>query len=93
MKRRSTNNSGSPNNTKKLGTFLFDYVRNSTPTIGLRKLKLLGAYGSIAKGDSAVVVSWGKGSSLRSWHLSQLIHEIRKIAVRLEQFVLPCFTK
>lgn len=45
----------------------------------LRLLKSVGHKYCIVKGDSRIVICWGKDEKCRSWRLFHFIHEIRDL--------------
>lgn len=52
--------------------------------MGLRKIKEMDVRGCLVEGDSKVVVHWGLGKALGSWHLLHFIHEIRFLVKLLD---------
>lgn len=47
--------------------------------MGLREINRMKLWGCEVEGDLAVVVSWGSGPSMGSWHLAPIIYEIREL--------------
>lgn len=47
--------------------------------MGLREIKCIKLKGCEVEGDSAVIISWGKGTCLNSWELASTIYEIREL--------------